>query len=127
MPLRSTLIMIAAAAGLAALALVGLVLGTAPGELGAGGLALLYALIFLFVAGLATCIGAVIRRWRHPNDVPLRQLLRSLRQGTLFGLLIVAALALSHWAWLNAWSMLLLVAAAAFFELLFLFSRSRVT
>ncbi len=119
--------MIAAAAGLALLALVGLVLGTAPGELGAWGLALFYALIFLFVAGITTCIGATLRRWRHPNDVPLRQLLRSLRQGTLFGLLVIAALALSHWSWLNVWSMLLLVAATAFLELLFLFSRSRAT
>lgn len=127
MPLRATLIMIVTASVLCALALLGLVLGTSPEELGGWGRGLAFGLIFLFVGGMATAVGTMGRRLRRKDDVALRQLMRSLRQGLLFSALITGALALSHLGWLNTWSTLLLVAAAAFLELLFLLSRSRAT
>ena len=72
-------------------------------------------------------MGTLVRRVRRREDVVLRQLMRSLRQGLLFSAILTGALALSHGGWLNTWSTLLLVAAAAFLELLFLLSRSRAT
>ncbi len=125
MPLRNILITIALATFLAFMGVASFVLFIPPTDLPSWMVLVFYSVLFLGLVGLFTIIGVVGRVYIRKADVPVRQLTRSLRQGTFFSMLVIAALLLSHFGMLSTWTLLLLILGLAFIELFFLTSKSR--
>jgi len=82
-------------------------------------------LLFFLTLGMAflstaTLLGTIVRIWQNKEEVVYRQVIRSLRQGILFTVLFLTALALSGQGLLAWWVIVILILIAAFVELIFL-------
>lgn len=127
LPIRHMLILLSLAVALASIAFGAMLVLVSPQELAWWGMLVAYALLFVIVLGLSTILATVVRVRVLKQQLPMRQFIRSFRQGMFLGVLVVAALLLSSLSYLRTWSLLLLVLSLACLELFFLLSRSRAT
>lgn len=96
-----------------------------PVEYGLLGVLVVYAIVFVAVFTLAASLGTLARVIVKKDELPVRHVKKSMRQGFLLGLLVVVSLWLSHMEMLRSWVILLLVLALSFVELYFIARRPR--
>ena len=86
-------------------------------------------LLFFLTLGMAflssvTLLGTLVRIWMNNQEVVYRQVIRSLRQGSILTILFLTSLALSGQGLLVWWVLILLVLISTFLELFFLGSNA---
>lgn len=125
MKMRQVLSFITFCTVVVAIGLVLVLMRIDPHDAGAVAVVTLQLLIFLFVWGVTSVVGSVVRHTRDPDTLAIRHVQRSMRQGLWFAVLVVAALQLAHLELLMVWTVLPLLGALACLELYFLTKRPR--
>ena len=126
MTLRAFLIIVGMGT-LLAWATAGLLLGsTHPATAPVSAYALLYASLFLGIAGVSAMLGLALRMFAiRKGEVVSRQAAIAFRQAALFSGMLVGALALQAAALLTWWNAALLVVAATLLETLFISGKAQ--
>lgn len=80
----------------------------------------LYICIFVATGGLMFLLNFNIRLRLKNEVIALRELRIALREGVLFGLLVIMSLFLSHYSFLEWWNFLFMILGFLFIEILFI-------
>ena len=96
-----------------------------PYEAGWMGLLFFYLALFLGLSGVFSIIGFILRYLIKRNEFAYRQVKIAFRQGLMFALLVVIALALQGFNLLVWWNLLLLVLLLSGVEYFFVMNASR--
>jgi hypothetical protein len=94
------------------------------GHAGLLSLSLFYGSLFLSLVGTFSLLGFGVRVLARPEEVVIRHVRTSLRQGLLLALLVVAILVLQSYRYLYWWNILLVVAILGLLEVLALSYRT---
>lgn len=120
MTLKKYLILMSLATVVSLVILATVVFYLNPQEAGWWGLALFYVSLFLTLLGIFTLLGFILRVWLI--NVPVfQQVGVAFRQASWLAILVVFGLILQSYAWLNWWTMLLMVLLLSAIETGFLF------
>ena len=117
---KNHIVLIGTGTGLSFFSIATIISFTEPETAGITTILLLYGSIFLFVAGLCSIIGFLIRQ-KYLTTLYTKNLQVSLRQGLLIGLLVTSSLALNAnglmiW-WVGLTLILFLIVIEVFFNL----------
>lgn len=85
-----------------------------------------YTTLFVTLIGLFTLIGTAIRKQFWPKEIISRHVLIAFRHSLLFSLIFTSAILLLSKAWLNWWTMILIILLFTVIEMIFLSSKRTV-
>ena len=118
MNLKQYLIIMSGCTLIALSAFVGVLLFFDPFASGTSALVLFYASLLLFLVGIFSVVGFVIRHYMNPTTIVFRDVIVSARQALLFSLILCLSLLMKQVGVLSILNVVLLIALLSLLELI---------